>query len=169
MRRLPVLAAAVVATFALAPVAHSATVAKTPDEGGKAWSSALEGRVSAQGVDLVAPNTARISGADRYETAVELSKFVWEPETTWIVFLATGESFPDALAAGASTVGTGPILLTSRTSLPPVVADELARLRPCVVIALGGPNAVSDQVLAQADTYTLGFDAPECSDSALTP
>lgn len=97
----------------------------------------------------------RIAGVDRYTTAVEVSRY-YGPGVP-IVFLATGENFPDALAAGpAAIVAGGPVLLTGRDSLPEPVHGALDRLDPINVVVLGGPNVISDNVLLQAQNYASG-------------
>jgi hypothetical protein len=66
-----------------------------------------------------------------------------------IAFIATGANFPDALAgAAAAGVLGGPVLLTTRDSLPAVTAAELARLRPARIVVLGSSGVVSDAVLS---------------------
>ncbi|USQ77398.1 cell wall-binding repeat-containing protein [Ornithinimicrobium cryptoxanthini] len=88
--------------------------------------------------------TTRISGADRYATAVELSHD-YAPPTN--VFLATGLDWPDALA-GAAMAGheQNPVLLTQQGSVPGVTWTELDRLDPATVVILGGTSAVSTAV-----------------------
>ena len=65
--------------------------------------------------------TERVAGANRYATAVALADFGLETfaETTDTgIDLATGEKFPDALAAGpASGESNRPLLLTATSSL----------------------------------------------------
>lgn len=96
---------------------------------------------------LPVPTTERLFGANRYETAVEISQSVFadgEPDT---VFIATGTLFADALsAAPAAAVEGAPLLLTLPTSLPSVVATELVRLSPSRVVIVGGTGAVSAAV-----------------------
>ncbi len=90
----------------------------------------------------------RIAGADRYATAAAISKSRFSTAST--VFVATGASFPDALAgAPAAARAKGPVLLTERGSLPAPTAAELARLNPSVIVVLGGTGAVSDAVVAK--------------------
>ena len=91
----------------------------------------------------------RLAGADRYATSVRISEQTF-PAGADTAFLATGQSFPDALAAGpAAATLNGPILLTATDQLPPSVVVELQRLNPSVVYILGGPSAVSTAVEAQ--------------------
>lgn len=96
----------------------------------------------------------RVAGADRYETAAHMSQTLWSEENTGAVFLATGERFPDAVAASASTALLGPVLLTMPHELPQATRDELARLRPCLVFVVGGDNSVDPNVAMEADAYT---------------
>jgi putative cell wall-binding protein len=97
----------------------------------------------------------RVWGDNRYETAVAISQGLWTPDNTSTVFLASGTSFPDALAGAASTNGEGPILLTDKDALPAATAGELSRLQPCGIVVLGGPSAVSASVLTAASAYTI--------------
>jgi putative cell wall-binding protein len=95
---------------------------------------------------------ARIAGSDRYATAAALSRGSFPSAQT--VFIATGASFPDALAGAPAAAAHGsPILLTSRDSLPAPTATELARLRPSRIVILGGPSVVGDAVAGQLWGY----------------
>ena len=88
----------------------------------------------------------RIQGADRFATAVEVSRETFEPGVA-TAFVATGASFPDALAAGPAAIRTGgPVLLTQPGSLPGSTREELIRLRPQKIYLLGGSAAVSEAV-----------------------
>lgn len=90
-----------------------------------------------------------LEGATRYETALEVSRDAF-PEGADTVVLATGENYPDALGGSAlAGVLNAPILLTSRTTLLPAVADEIERLGAGEVYLLGGPNALSAGVMAE--------------------
>ena len=108
----------------------------------------------------------RISGTDRYSTAVAVSQESWSAGEVSTVYLASGENYPDALAAGASTLLQGPLLLTRRDVLPAAVADELRRLQPCLVVVVGGAGAVSDAVAAQAEKFA---DTSRCEEPAGGP
>jgi putative cell wall-binding protein len=103
------------------------------------------------------PRVDRTEGPDRYATAVEISKAYfpdgpvngWDGNITnsYTVVLATGENFPDALAATPLAAQMGaPLLLTRSASLPQVVIDELERLKPWRVMVVGGPDVVSKGV-----------------------
>ncbi|HVM13537.1 MAG TPA: cell wall-binding repeat-containing protein [Egibacteraceae bacterium] len=83
------------------------------------------------------PAVEGLAGRDRYATAVKLSQTGW-PSTAPAVVLATGEDYPDALAAATlAGVAKGPLLLTPTGSLHPATAEELRRLQPEVVYVVG--------------------------------
>jgi putative cell wall-binding protein len=90
----------------------------------------------------------RIPGGGRIQTAISIAQYEF-PNTATEVYLARADDFPDALAGGVLT--GGPIILVPSTgTLPPDVADEISRLAPSRVVALGGTAAVSDSILRQA-------------------
>ncbi|MFB2554848.1 cell wall-binding repeat-containing protein [Herbiconiux liangxiaofengii] len=94
---------------------------------------------------------ARISGSDRYEVAVNVSKQS-HPDGADTVFLVSGENFSDALSAGPlATHSNAPLLLTTKTSLPGEVRDELARLAPTSIVVVGGPNSVANAVITDLE------------------
>ncbi|WP_168583402.1 cell wall-binding repeat-containing protein [Gephyromycinifex aptenodytis] len=94
-----------------------------------------------------ARNTGRLAGADRFATAVAISRRAF-PTTAASVYLARADDFADALAGGALT--DGPVLLAPSTgAVPQVVLDEIARLQPREVLAIGGAGALSETVLNQ--------------------
>ena len=92
---------------------------------------------------LPGATVVRRAGANRYETAVEVSKAVFSPGVAK-VFIVTGENFPDALSAAPTAVVSGsPLLLVRPDSVPAVVGQELGRLDPSKIVILGGGSAVS--------------------------
>ena len=103
---------------------------------------------------VTGPLPDRIAGADRYSTAVEISKAAWDPGVD-SVYVATGSNFPDALA-GSAIATDGPILLTATTGIPSATAAELSRLNPGRIVILGGTGAVSASVQTQLGAYTAG-------------
>jgi putative cell wall-binding protein len=92
--------------------------------------------------------TVRVSGADRYATAVALSQHAFpDPDLIDIVYVAVGTNFPDALAGAAAAAATGsPVLLTPTGNLPQAVADEITRLNPTRIYILGGTAVISQAV-----------------------
>jgi type VII secretion-associated serine protease mycosin len=98
----------------------------------------------------------RLAGSNRYATAAAVSASAFGAGVP-VAYIATGGSFPDALAGGpAAKVHGGPLLLTATSSLPAATAAELGRLRPGRIVVLGGPGAVSDAVVSQLNGYTGG-------------
>jgi putative cell wall-binding protein len=98
----------------------------------------------------VEADTCRVSGADRYSTAVAASENVWNPADlpgrASVVVLARGDAFADALAGTPlAAAKAGPLLLTPATSLSPVTANEIKRVLPRgqAVFLLGGTAAIS--------------------------
>ena len=90
--------------------------------------------------------TQRLSGSDRYSTAVAIAKKSY-PNGVGEVVLASGEGFPDALAASfLAGVISGPILLVTRTSVPSATAQALADLNATKVYLVGGPAAITRAV-----------------------
>lgn len=92
----------------------------------------------------------RISGINRYASAIEISKEIYpngfaNDKENKTVILATGEQFADALSAGplTSKYGNAPILLTKSTELNPEVLAELKRLKAEHIVIVGGTLAVS--------------------------
>ncbi|MCL2486178.1 MAG: cell wall-binding repeat-containing protein [Oscillospiraceae bacterium] len=86
----------------------------------------------------------RISGADRYDTAIEVSRTGWTKADN--VVLASGLSFPDALTGGPlACMLDAPILLTqgSGSSVETTVLNRMNELGAKNVYVLGGYAAIS--------------------------
>lgn len=100
------------------------------------------------GIEIVALTPIRVAGANRYETAVDISEAAFaDPSAVSTVYVAAGTNYPDALGAGpvAAKVGA-PVLLTRQDALPPVVADEITRLDPESIVLIGATGSVSTAV-----------------------
>jgi hypothetical protein len=91
--------------------------------------------------------TGRVAGPDRIGTAIAIAQRAF-PAGAAVAYLANADTTVDAVAGG--TLTDGPILVVPACALPDAVADELARLAPGEVLALGGPAAVCDEVLTAA-------------------
>lgn len=104
--------------------------------------------------EVPSPTTVtRISGADRYKTAVAISQAHAPGVDT--VYLATGTDYPDALAVAAKAASAGsPVLLTRPDTLPSSTAQELTRLQPRQVVVVGGETAVWPTTLEAIDQVT---------------
>lgn len=93
-----------------------------------------------------AAQSKRLSGSDRYKTAVEISKEGWSKGANYVI-LARGNDFADALCAGPLAKKYGaPILLTQSDELNCDTLSELKRLAVKHIIIVGGVGAVSSKV-----------------------
>lgn len=119
------------------------------------------------GISAFPAGITRLSGADRYGTAVAASRR-YAPNVP-VAIVATGTDFPDALsAASAAAALGGPLLLTQPTKLPSSTSTELKRLKPKKIYVVGGTGVVSAAIakelgriapvkrLAGADRYATG-------------
>lgn len=87
----------------------------------------------------------RISGQNRYETAVEISKCGWAHSDT--VVLAYGQDFADGLTGVTlAYLKDAPILLTTKDQLPQVTLSEIQRLGANKIYILGGTEVISDNI-----------------------
>jgi putative cell wall-binding protein len=99
----------------------------------------------------------RLSGSDRYETAVEIAEDGWGTIATEII-LTTGQNFPDALAAGPLAYQLdAPILLTTKNQLPTSVINYISKSDVTKVTIIGGTDVVSSSVQDYLDK-NLGLD-----------
>lgn len=111
--------------------------------------SALGPQVEADLAATGIPEVRRLAGADRYETAATVaSEVAQRTGSVPAVLVASGENFPDALAAGAAGL---PVLLTARDVLPGPTRNALDALAPQRVVVVGGPLAVADGTVPGAE------------------
>jgi len=88
----------------------------------------------------------RLSGSDRYKTAIEVSKSGWKYTSDYVI-IATGENFADALCATPiAKKYNAPILLADGKSLTTELSQELIRLKVKNVFIVGGEGAVSKEI-----------------------
>lgn len=100
----------------------------------------------------------RLSGEDRVATALAIAEEVaTQHGDTGEVLLATAGDWPDAVTGGAYAAHEGvPVLLTGPEALDPRVETFLRDKRPDRVWGLGGPAALSDQLLLAAGADRVG-------------
>jgi PKD repeat protein len=94
----------------------------------------------------------RIAGADRYATAVAVSRAQFPDGNAGAVVLARGDDYADALVgAPLAKAKNAPLLLTTGASLPAGVETELHRVLPTggTVYLLGGTAAVPASVAGE--------------------
>lgn len=101
---------------------------------------------------------SRLSGSDRYQTAVAISQSGW-PDGAENVVITTGQNFPDALSAATLAGKNGaPILLAGPKGFSPETLQELKRLSPKKAYIVGGlsvvPSNVESQLSANGITST---------------
>jgi putative cell wall-binding protein len=97
-----------------------------------------------------ATSVTRLSGADRYATAIEVSRATTGTDDPRTVYIATGVTFADGLSGTpAAARANGPLLIVPNGSLTPALANELRRLDPPRIVILGGPSAVSTTIAAE--------------------
>lgn len=118
-----------------------------------AISPAVEAELVA--VDL---RVSRIEGPDRYATGAAIARRVasgqgvGQLDDLSSAFLASGNDYPDALAAGAIAYVSGaPILLSPPDALSDATAEAIQDLEVEQVFMLGGVNALSDDVSNQLE------------------
>lgn len=96
---------------------------------------------------------ARADGANRYDTAATAMTDVAYTNGTSTAVVATGTSFPDALAAAAlAGQADAALLLTRPDTVPSETENALDDLGVEKVYVLGGEGAVSSSVMSSLDT-----------------
>ncbi|MGO4299192.1 cell wall-binding repeat-containing protein [Leifsonia sp. RAF41] len=99
---------------------------------------------------VAAPTVDRLTGADRYQAAVAFSQAAFPTGGAPVVYIASGATFPDALAAAPVAVKRGgPLLLTTPDALPAPVQTEVERLHPASIVVVGGEVSVTPAVFDQ--------------------
>jgi putative cell wall-binding protein len=129
--------------------------------------AAVPAQVEAAVAERVA-RVERVAGQTRYDTSARLVERLvrsgLEPESAW---LATGRDYPDALAAGPAAAADGGALLLVDGQRPiegsPETGRALHELAPMItrVVLVGGPEAVTEEVAAAAESVTGRQPAPE--------
>lgn len=127
---------------------------------------------SAEGIsfikDLQGVTKQRISGDDRFGTAVQASKSAY-PATAGTVIVANGMDYPDALSAGAlGAKWKAPLLLVQPASLPASTRAEIVRLKPSRIVVVGGTGAVGNGVVTELKKLAARVDRVSGSDRYAT-
>jgi len=88
---------------------------------------------------------ARLSGTDRFQTAVAINADAYKASST--VYFATGYNFPDALAGSVLAARQkAPLFLVPTSCVPETVLSEIASLGATRVVLLGGIAALDRSV-----------------------
>jgi putative cell wall-binding protein len=94
-----------------------------------------------------------VKGDDRYGTAAAAAALLPSASSAYV---ASGSTFPDALAGAALAGHLGaPVLLTKATSVPADTTGVLTRMRPRAITVLGGTGVVSSSVASTLGTYVV--------------
>ncbi|WP_100400353.1 cell wall-binding repeat-containing protein [Bacillus sp. FJAT-44742] len=94
----------------------------------------------------------RISGSNRYETAAEVIKEFHQDNGN--IFIATGTDFADALTGSAAAAKQkGVTLLSAQDSFPSASRKVLHETPKVHTTFLGGPNALSESVLNDVQSF----------------
>ncbi|GAA1804961.1 hypothetical protein GCM10009811_30660 [Nostocoides veronense] len=98
----------------------------------------------------------RWAGDDRFSTSATIATKSFAPGVA-TAYIASGRVYTDALS-GAPVAGKNdnPVLLVDTTKIPSSIAAELTRLQPGRIVVMGGPNTISDSVVAALAPYTKG-------------
>src|SRR5215211_3773645 len=95
----------------------------------------------------------RQAGADPTATAVSISAATFAAGVP-VVYMAASGDMPYALPANAAAGALhGPVLLTTKDTLPAAVSTELSRLHPARIVVVGDTSHVSDAVLTKLRSY----------------
>lgn len=87
----------------------------------------------------------RVQGPDRFATAAAVAAHAFTAPTT--AYVASGETFPDALAGVPAAVRkSAPLLLVNKDRLPEPTGQYIAANRIRDIVILGGPGTVSPAV-----------------------
>ncbi|WP_236873763.1 N-acetylmuramoyl-L-alanine amidase, partial [Clostridioides difficile] len=84
-----------------------------------------------------------LTGSDRYETAVKISKEGWKNGSDKVVIINGDVSIDGIISTPLATTYNAPILLVEKNNVPNSVKSELKRLNPRDVIIIGDENAIS--------------------------
>lgn len=105
----------------------------------------IAGNTTVEEITVFREQVSRLSGSNRYATAVEASQNGWNESD--VVVLARGDDYADALA-GVPLAGKldAPLLLTQSNKLTEVTKNEIERLGASTVYLLGGEGAISKDV-----------------------
>ena len=116
--------------------------------------AAVPAEVAAE-LDELGFDVSRVVGGDRYDTAARLALLGGADAEE--VILATGQAWPDAVAAGAllGAAPDTPVLLTRTTALPEATREALRQLDASRVTVIGGQAAISSGVSAELEALGL--------------
>ena len=111
-------------------------------------------------VKAIVPNTIRVWGDNRYQTAEAVARKVAAIGGAGFggsCFITTGLNFPDALGASPLSAAAGmPILLSPPSGLTSGTLKTIGALKIDSVTILGGQKALPDSALESLQDYEIG-------------
>lgn len=106
-------------------------------------------------VAAAATNKERIFGLNRYETSAAISEEGFTKGSE-VVFIVSGENFPDALCtAPLAKKYNAPILLSGKNKLDPKVKERLQSLNAKKVFVIGGTGVISEDVVEEIQDLNI--------------
>ena len=88
----------------------------------------------------------RYDGATRYEVAANVTLDAFAPGVP-VLYIASGEKYPDALSAGpAAAEQGGGLLLVTPDAIPAATREAITELKPQKLVVVGGTASVSTSV-----------------------
>ena len=87
-------------------------------------------------------NLRRISGINRYQTSIEVSKILGKKYRK--IILANGNQYPDALSGGILVTEDSPLILTNGKTLTKDIKEAINNSYEVVI--LGGENSISSEL-----------------------
>ncbi|AMM21714.1 hypothetical protein AX769_18115 [Frondihabitans sp. PAMC 28766] len=124
---------------------------------------AFNGNISQLASMTTTSAASRLAGTNRFATSADLSASTFSPFAAGqgTVYIASGLSYPDALAGGALAGHLdSPVLLVTSTAVPPATQAELTRLDPARIVILGGTTVITPAVQTALQQYTQAQSAP---------
>lgn len=98
--------------------------------------------------------TTEVAGENRYKTAAQISKELFSSSENVVV--ASGENYPDALAASVLAAELdAPLLLNPKAKLDADIKAEIERLGAKQVYLIGGENTLTNELAAETETLGL--------------
>lgn len=101
----------------------------------------------------------RVSGPDRYATAHRIADLVMKTrgQQETAAYVATGNNFPDALAAGTAAAATGAVVMLSQGNhLDDATRDFLTSPKVTKITAVGGPAAAAMKTTGRDAAQAVG-------------
>lgn len=105
-------------------------------------------------IAFAAPSVERLAGQNRYETALQTTKYAFDSADTAVI--VSGAKATDALSASLlADALKAPLLLTEKDRLPEGILAEFERLGVTSVVLVGGESSVGLRVESVLEPYTV--------------